>query len=187
MPEQLLDAAEGPISEAEERAELTLANSARCRTWLSQGRSAITTVAGARRHIHFTSPPDPEKPTYTKEELNQLFPFVLIGTQAEAGYTAMHESMSGTPSPFDFKEWGVILAKFWQIVPPGDLSEAQIERKFKNHLGVITRETFDLYGREEMLAVRNIQLNGPMRNHPDEIKGKADIQGFELVMTWGRQ
>lgn len=185
MPQQLT-AGEGPIVGAEEKAQLTLANSARCRTWLSQGRAKITTVAQAQKHIHFTVPPEPKGEAYTRAELDELYPFVLIGTGADNGFTSRLESMSGSASPFDFRERGTILAHFYQSVPASARTEAEIERRFKNDLGVIIRELFDLFGTAGLLAVRQINLNGPMRNHPDDIPAQDDLQAYELVMDWGR-
>ncbi len=175
MPD--LEPAVGGIALAEENLRLHLANCPRFRSWANAG-----TVQQAINRIHIDALPSPadDKANYSKEEMLALRPFALLATIPKEGYSRVRVA---TETYIEIGELGIALE---QNVPD-DLAQAHanVERIFKNHLGVIINELLGLAYQGGFLAIDAITLHGPFRADPEVVQGEGDFQFAALQIKYG--
>jgi hypothetical protein len=173
-----LTAAEGPLTRAETLLAATLAA---CPRWQTLCGSAE--AAAARIYFDALPPPAAHAAEYSPEDLALLRPFALVYTDEETGVTLAH---AATGARRRFAERGVLKFYIEKHVPP-DVADhpAEVDRRFKNDVGILLGELAALAGQANYLAIDEITAQGPLRSHQDELPTKGDYQQMHFTVSWG--
>jgi hypothetical protein len=167
-------AAEGPITLCEEHLRAHLAACPGFRKWLD-----VQTVNQALDKIYIDAIPAPQNDSgkYEREDIIALRPYALIETRTEQGFT---QARVGTEA---FIEMGRLMIAFEQnYLEEMHNQPAQIEREFKNALGVIWREMLERAYMPGFMAIDTITLDGPYRTTKElaESEGYFQLAAFEI-------
>jgi hypothetical protein len=161
-----LEDAEAGITLVEDNLRRTLADCARFRTWAKASNQA---QALARIYIDDLPEPPDDRDSYTSEEIIALRPFAIIQTAMRAGYSR------GRLATGTYGEAGQLSIVFEENVDKSlARNTALLERRFKNHLGVIQTQMLELAYSATYLAIDLITFHGPMRCMKDDIPGEGD-------------
>lgn len=172
-----LDAAEGGITLAEENLARTLAACARFQTWCGV---ANETAALARIHFDALPVPENQRSVLSRDQIEGLRPFALIGTNPQGGYSR------GRVATETYAEAGSLTIVLEENVPERLAhDDAAAARAFKNMLGVILGELLALAYEPTYLAIDQVTLQGPLRCHPDDVVGQGDHQFAGLAVSYG--
>jgi hypothetical protein len=177
-----LDAPEGGISYSEDYLRTTLANCARFRTW-----AGVADVPAALAKIFPCGVPEPDAlpngsipDSYTADQLTALRPFALLWADENNGWR------TGRVATEAWDEAGQLFIALEQAIDPALVHDrAGMDRRFKNHLGVIANELTELAYQGGFLAIDQIIVRGPWRAHPDDVKHEGDHLFAHLQVTWG--
>lgn len=146
-----------PLSLAEERLQITLADSPTFRTL-----TGAADRAAARAHIYSQALPAPVGAEYTVAELTALRPFAITYVAPEEGYTADAE---GAPEG-NYASRGEFVILLESGVDPA-ATEGDQNRTWLNVLGGILGELFQVPGSGDYLNVAEVRLREYGRT-PDE-------------------
>ncbi len=169
----------GSISLAQEYLRVTLANSARFRTWTD----TIESEQGALAKIHHEAlPPAANNAAqHTVAELETYRPYAIVSTDQEAeGFSVVRDAMGS------WKESGKLTLELCEDVPSNllaNLFEARL--LFKNTVGVIIDEMRALADQAGKLNFTGIVLaGGPWFSSEDVASGQGVFQWIDLSVVW---
>jgi hypothetical protein len=167
-------AAEGPITLCEEHLREHVAACPGFRKWLG-----VQTVGQALDKIYVDAIPAPlnDDGAYSRDDLIALRPYALIETRTEQGFTQARVATEV------FIEMGRLMIAFEQnYLEELHNQPSQIEREFKNALGVILREMLARAYQPGFMAIDTITLDGPYRTTKEmaESEGYFQLAAFEV-------
>jgi hypothetical protein len=156
---------------------------AACATFQTLVGAADATEALTR--IHFEGlPPPANGDTYTAAEFEEYFPYALIYTPPEGGFSK-HADARGDDGALEFLGAGQIHIEIMRQIPAAIADDrAEVDRTFKNIVGTIVDELCDLSGQDTYFEFMHIAGVGPYRFHPDRAPTEGDGQGYELAVSY---
>lgn len=175
-----LTAAEGELTVAETLLAANIAASARF-----QSLTGSASASAALSHIYFDALPKPASGNvHTIAELQGKRPYALVYTDDETGLTAEHAS-TGVSYGYEFTG-GRLKFLIEKDVPQAIAEEpSEIDRRFKNDLGVIFSEVLANSGKAGYLAIERMSMNGPMRSREEVVESMGDYQQAVFDIVWG--
>ena len=183
----LVTAATGVISKPLDDLRTLLSNCTGMQTWMGVASSAL-----ALAKIHIAGLPPTDNDSYTKEELDDFRPFVIVSTESEAG-NSFRFTASGGAGGRHFNRSGqcrVYLEQAVAIEYRDDPSE--LDRLFQNAMGEIIEDTgagsglLDLTATGTYFGVNSLVSHGPFRATEDEIVADGDHIWSLWEITWGQ-
>lgn len=172
--------AEGPITEAEDLLRIMLCDSAEVQRFLG-----VTSSTDALTRIHIDALPISDNgEQYTKEEAEELRPYILVSTRPDNGYLF---TLDAADRSFVFRDSGSLMAQFVRSIHEDDLTNPRnADRRFKNQLGLILNELKSMAGRDSYFAATGGRFSGPDQRHPDRDHDEGAYQFANIEFTWGQ-
>jgi hypothetical protein len=140
-------------------------------TWLGAANEAA-----ARSGNMYIDSMGEEPEEFANSDWLSRFPSVIIGTPGDQDDSFLLEAVATGPA---FNGRGFLELIFSQIAD-GDLSEAEQERNFKNHLGTIFEEMTD-----QPMCVQSISVQQYGRNPEEDHVRLGEIQFCRVTVPWG--
>ena len=166
----------GSVSIAQELLRTSLADCAAFRTWCGAADAAAALL---RIHHEAVTPPATDA-EYTAAELAALRPHAIVWTVKHR----WRQNAAGTH--FETERGGQLQARLVQTVDPAIATdEGEIGRRFMNAVGTIVDQLFDLAGTAGYLAIIDVEMDSPLRTHPDAVRDLGDVVMVDLNIDWG--
>lgn len=184
-----MDNASGPIATAKSYFRDMLS---RC-TALQEIDGASFSAAELLERIYFDGIPLPagHADNYTRAEMEQFRPYVLVWMPSDRGFMTRHTSSGGRQG---FTSSGVLVADVYRSVPENELHDFDAaNRSFENTLGLVIQSgNWDEPGLAELsasnassLQLGSIVLEDIGRCPADKVPSEGDYQVARIVVTWG--
>lgn len=173
-------AAANSISLAQENLRLSLAACAAVQTWMG----VLTAELAAAKIYHHGLPEPDDGHVYTREELEDLRPYIVVFTAERQGFQL---DLAAMDDGFQFAAQGKLRARLYQNCPNGydDQPTSDANMQFTNTLGAILDGLAGLAGSGGYFAPHLIRLeDGPFWPHPKAVPDEGLWQGAELYFEW---
>lgn len=171
--------ASGPVSLAQERARLTLADSTTFRTLVgAAGQAAALTCI-----YHDGLPPPANGSDHSLAELQGYRPFAIVWTHPDNGHVLARDSggLGGS-----HQERGVILIDFeWDVATALADDRQAIALQAHNAIGNIKKEMLALAGEYPYLDIMEIRQAGYYRTRAQDVPRFGDAVSYQLECHWG--
>lgn len=185
-----MDAATGPISSAKSLLRTMLSKCAALQA--IDGASFSEAELLERIYLDALPAPPDFRPEYSREEMEQLRPFVLLYMPGMTGFGMQAVSAGSVTGAASH---GSFIVELHRSVPEAETKDpGAIDRSLENILGRLL-STNDMnspglwqlsrYG--TFLELTNTELLEVFRTHPDEVPSKGDFQIATLLVQWGTQ
>lgn len=161
----------GVVAHTKERLRATLASCQSVKDWSRNGTPSI--------YIDIMPYPPSGRDEFTREELIELRPFILIYTLPITYHL--------DASPGAYHPNGSMVAVFEQNTPEGDYSGEELDRLFDNFIGLVIRDITEKARQSEngWVYPHRITTDGPERANAQQAIAEGDCQRYYLEFEWG--